>query len=153
MFLMELPSSKRILHVGDFRAHPSMLKVPPLACCGGGVGLPSFTIDALYLDTTYCNPNYTFPPQDQVVDFVVETALRHLKENPRTLIACGTYSIGKEKVFQAIADDLDCKVAVSPNKMKLLKCLCDVELEARLTLDFNSAGLHVLPMNQLTIKV
>ena len=144
MFVMELPSSKRILHVSDFRAHPSMLKLPPLACG---------TIDTLYLDTTYCKPAYKFPPQDQVVEFVIETAHGYLKENPRTLIVCGTYSIGKERVFRAIAGALDCKVAVSANKMKLLKCLCDEDLNSRLTMDFKSAGLHILTMNRLTIKV
>ena len=144
MFLMELPLSKRILHVGDFRAHPSMLKLPPLT---------RGRIDTLYLDTTYCKPAYKFPPQDQVMEFVVDTAHHYLKENARTLMVCGTYSIGKERVFRAIADALDCKVAVSPNKMKLLKCLSDDNLNARLTTDFKSASLHILTMNRLTIKV
>jgi len=144
MFLMVLPNSKRILHVGDFRAHPSMLEYQ-FASSGEH-------IDTLYLDTTYCDPAYTFPPQDDVIKFVVKTARQYLNGNPKTLIVCGTYSIGKEKVFNAIALDRDLKIGVTPSKMTLLKSLEDVELEQRLTLDSGEAGIHVLPMNKLTIK-
>ncbi|XP_066914790.1 uncharacterized protein [Clytia hemisphaerica] len=145
MFLMELPSpSKRILHVGDFRANLQMTEIPLIK---------SRPIDCLYLDTTYCKPEYSFPPQNDVIEFVVKTARRYLKENPKTLIVCGTYSIGKEKVLQAIANEFDFKVAVTPHKMKILKCLNDTSLNQRLTLDYDEANVHVLAMNKLSIKL
>ena len=40
---------------GDMRYCPAMLEDPALARFRGS--------DALYLDTTYCNPKYTFPSQ------------------------------------------------------------------------------------------
>lgn len=47
-----------VLHTGDFRWHPSMAQYPALAA------LPR--LDALLLDTTYCDPKYTFPPRAEV---------------------------------------------------------------------------------------
>jgi DNA cross-link repair 1A protein len=51
-----------LLHVGDFRADHKLVNDAilheRLHKCGG--------LDVLYLDTTYCNPKYTFPPQKEV---------------------------------------------------------------------------------------
>lgn len=144
MFLMDLPNNKRILHVGDFRAHSSML-INPFIC--------SKPINTIYLDTTYCNQKYTFPPQSDVIDFVVQTTRTYLKENKKTLFVCGTYSVGKEKVFKAIAIDRDIKIGVTKAKYNLLNCFDDEELAQRLTLDYTEAQLHILSLGKLNFKV
>ncbi|OCF43848.1 DNA cross-link repair 1A protein [Kwoniella heveanensis CBS 569] len=54
--------SKRIfryLHCGDFRACPKMVLHPAIARA---------PIHTCYLDTTYLNPKYCFPPQPQVIN-------------------------------------------------------------------------------------
>eukprot|EP00835_Amoeboradix_gromovi_P004644 NODE_374_length_9848_cov_0.468971.p2 type:complete len:475 gc:universal NODE_374_length_9848_cov_0.468971:4581-3157(-) len=54
--LYKLPNKDlTILHTGDFRAHPNMLKK-----------IPRY-LDYLFLDTTYLNPKYTFPDQSSVI--------------------------------------------------------------------------------------
>jgi DNA cross-link repair 1A protein len=51
--------------------------------------------------------NYRFPPQEDVIDFVVRTTQRYLKKQPKTLIVVGAYSIGKENVYLAISQALE----------------------------------------------
>ncbi|CAD6261057.1 unnamed protein product [Miscanthus lutarioriparius] len=93
-----LSDGKTYLHTGDFRASKSM-QLHPLLQRGW--------VNLVYLDTTYCNPKYKFPPQEDVIDFVVRTARRYLKKQPKTLIVVGAYSIGKENVYLAISHDLE----------------------------------------------
>lgn len=63
-------SLKRILHCGDFRAcsdhvqHP--LLRPDVADSVSG-RIKRQKIDICYLDTTYLNPRYSFPPQNDVI--------------------------------------------------------------------------------------
>ncbi|KAK4451451.1 eukaryotic translation initiation factor 3-like protein [Podospora aff. communis PSN243] len=60
----------RILHCGDFRACPSHISHPELRpetvhAASGKTNQQK--IDVCYLDTTYLNPRYSFPPQDDVI--------------------------------------------------------------------------------------
>ena len=61
---------KRILHCGDFRACPAHIEHPLLRpdlrdSVSGKIQQQK--IDICYLDTTYLNPRYSFPPQDDVI--------------------------------------------------------------------------------------
>jgi DNA cross-link repair 1A protein len=66
MFLFEFPSGKKILHSGDCRFAPKMFTDNPRLLSA------SRNISTLYLDTTYCSPRSTFPPQvsDITVSFL-----------------------------------------------------------------------------------
>ena len=60
----------RILHCGDFRACPAHVSHPELRpetvhAISGKTNQQK--IDVCYLDTTYLNPRYSFPPQDDVI--------------------------------------------------------------------------------------
>ncbi|KAK8138696.1 DNA repair metallo-beta-lactamase-domain-containing protein [Apiospora sp. TS-2023a] len=64
------PKTQRILHCGDFRAcqahiaHP--LLMPDVVDSISGKTRQQ-KIDICYLDTTYLNPRYSFPPQEMVI--------------------------------------------------------------------------------------
>ncbi|XP_078499985.1 DNA cross-link repair 1A protein [Lissotriton helveticus] len=143
LLLFCLPNGTAILHTGDFRADASMEQYPAL------IGRK---IHTLYLDTTYCSPEYTFPPQQEAIQFAVTTAFEMVTQNPRTLVVCGTYSVGKEKVFLAVADVLGCKVCMSQDKYKTMQCLESKDIASQITTDWNSTSLHVLPMMQVNCK-
>ncbi|KAG0233431.1 hypothetical protein BGW41_001489 [Actinomortierella wolfii] len=232
LFVFDLPPSptaarpRRYLHTGDFRAHPSMITHPILRQPDNP------QIDILYLDTTYINPKYTFPPQDDVVEAtaqmvakelgigatspssgttaaaapkpapkknsinIMESWLKRMDGNSaklkgmttkqqqqqrqqqaaksnlsiwgtqrgsrgptrypgtwpdqvdgsRVLVCVGTYLIGKERVFMAIAKAIHSKVFVQPAKLKILECLEDPELMAMLTNDPQEAQVHLVHM-------
>ena len=61
-------------------------------------------LDELYLDTTYCNPNYDFPRQKVALECMQKIVLEALREEPKTLFTCSAYSVGKEKAFKAIGN-------------------------------------------------
>ena len=56
MFVIRLRSGVTLLHVGDCRAGHSMEEEPVFW---------NTRIDKLYLDTTYCRPEYDFPSPGQ----------------------------------------------------------------------------------------
>ena len=90
IILFKLPNGKVMLHTGDFRADVSMQTRSAL------IGVK---VDELYLDTTYCDPQYAFPPQQDVINFSVNLATDFVHQNPNTLIVVGSYTIGKERIF------------------------------------------------------
>ncbi|KAK8027098.1 hypothetical protein PG991_004154 [Apiospora marii] len=69
------PKTQRILHCGDFRAcqahiaHP-LLKPDVVDSISGKTRQQK--IDICYLDTTYLNPRYSFPPQEMVISACAE---------------------------------------------------------------------------------
>ncbi|KAL2182895.1 DRMBL-domain-containing protein [Thermothelomyces heterothallicus CBS 203.75] len=78
LFLFEKSAAgrtQRILHCGDFRACPAHVEHPKLrpetvdAVSGR---TKQQKIDVCYLDTTYLNPRYSFPPQDDVITACAE---------------------------------------------------------------------------------
>jgi len=146
MFYLELSNKQRILHVGDFRADESMMTSTNSI-------LQNHRLNTIYLDTTYCNSKYSFPLQKDTIAHVRKFVKSFLQSRPRTLICVGTYTIGKERVFEAISEELKInKIAVSKNKLKVLKCLEDEGLGTKLTVDYNETNLHVIPMAWLNIK-
>ena len=54
----------------------------------------------------YCDPSHAFPSQREAIEFAVSTALKALEREPRTLVVCGAYTIGKERIFMGNDDDV-----------------------------------------------
>jgi len=135
-----------VLHTGDARLDPAFYSgVPELVALRerGGV--------TLVLDTTYCDPAYTFPPQADVLRFVLE-AVRAEAFNPRALYVFGSYTIGKERLFLEVARALGRKVYISAAKRRILDCLgLAPEYAALLTTDHLSTNLHALPLGKVTL--
>ncbi|CAG9559216.1 unnamed protein product [Danaus chrysippus] len=144
MLVFTLPNGKTLLHTGDFRACPPMESYPVFW---------NKDIHTIYLDTTYCNPRYDFPTQDQSLEMALYI-LRQKKVSlekagklfSSVLIVCGTYTIGKEKFFLGLARRVGCSVWACPEKDRVLQAV-----EGR---SFNhsqpaSCQLHVVPMRDL----
>ncbi|XP_052226027.1 uncharacterized protein LOC127841335 isoform X2 [Dreissena polymorpha] len=144
LILFRLKTGKVHLHTGDFRASRSMECYTELC---------NVKVNALFLDTTYCDPQYVFPPQEEVIQFAVKLAKEARAKNRNTLIVCGSYTIGKERIFSAISEALDCKICVTKEKLGVLMCLEDPLLLRRCVVGWHHSGLHVVPMNKLNHKV
>lgn len=119
LFVIQLENGIKVrhLHTGDFRATPRM-------CLHPLIRQPeNAAINCVYLDTTYLNPQYAFPAQEECIMAVCKTVKEELNIEPkkaaassvfdnwitkkadpmtqgsRVLIVVGTYTIGKERVF------------------------------------------------------
>ena len=145
MFLFRFKKTgKYALHTGDFRASYELVMSDMLR---------SIKIETVHLDTTYCDSYYKFLPQSKVIQIGVDLALKEIKKEPKTLICCGSYTIGKERIFIAIAEALNIKIFVTRDKMRVIECLENEKLKNMVTLNSNETNLHVLPMGKLNIKV
>ncbi len=139
MFLFRLLNGVTYLHCGDFRANPGMEEYPQLWSC---------QVDKVYLDTTYCKPEHDFPEQSEVIRACVEAVKGLLTKYPKTLILVGSYTIGKERVFSSLAEELDCQIWASKEKTRVLKALDEPAIKSRLTGDAASAQIHVVDMGK-----
>uniref|UniRef100_A0A182NQ14 DNA cross-link repair 1A protein n=1 Tax=Anopheles dirus TaxID=7168 RepID=A0A182NQ14_9DIPT len=143
MFLFRLPDGTNTLHTGDFRASPEMEEYPEFW---------NFPIDCIYLDTTYLSSKYAFKSQWESVADARETVMTYLKKNigMQVLIVCGSYLIGKEKVWLELAMSTGMKVWTEPNRWKALKAIADPQQLSMLVADPLEANIHVLAMNKLS---
>ncbi|QCE16336.1 benzoate 4-monooxygenase [Vigna unguiculata] len=137
LILFQPPNGKAVLHTGDFRFSDEMTINPLLKMC---------PINTLILDTTYCNPQYDFPKQEAVIQFVID-AIQAETFNPKTLFLIGSYTIGKERIFLEVARALRKKVHVTAAKLRLLKCLEFKEEDIQwFTSNEHESNIHVAPM-------
>ncbi len=122
MFLFEV-GNRRILHVGDFRWNRNfMLAIPQIRA------MSELTprLDELFLDTTYCNPKYELPTQEEAIRAAIEVASEEMEKSKRgskTLFLFGSYTIGKEKIYLSVAQHLKKKVYVDSRRLRILKAL------------------------------
>ncbi|CAB3245612.1 unnamed protein product [Arctia plantaginis] len=145
MLVFTLPNGKTLLHTGDFRASPAMESYPIFW---------NKDIHTIYLDTTYCNPRYDFPTQEQSLEMALYI-LRQKKQSlekagkkfSSVLIVCGTYTIGKEKFFLGMSRRVGCAVWACPEKDRVLQA---VEGRSFSHAPPHSCQLHVVPMRDLT---
>lgn len=121
LFLFQSPKLCA-LHCGDFRWNKQlMLKSPKLA------SLKPRDLSHLYLDTTFNDAKFDFPLQEEVVEKGVGLALEFLARSKTTVVFFGSYSIGKERLFLAVAKAANEKIFASEEKQKLLRAAgCDM---------------------------
>lgn len=121
-----------------------MLEYPPLrpyvpASSDGSV--TAKRLDAIYLDTTYADPKYTFPTQQAAITHALSLMDRHLQRNTdsespepdrKTLFLFGSYSLGKERLFMEVAAKFQRKVCVSKAKLRAIQTFGWPERQMRL---------------------
>ena len=146
----ETEETDAVLATGDFRFHAGMTSCPILR--GVAAKRP-----AVMLDTTYCDPKHTFPPQAEVLAAVRDAVRAEAHNGERTLFLFGTYTIGKERVFFEAAKALgpETKIYVGKQKRRVLEALGDAvpaEDMRRVTGDDTATNLHVVPMGSVTFE-
>lgn len=147
MFLFKVPPSNAgggkaqvVLHTGDMRWQPWMAEHP---------ALKAQQVDILMLDTTYCTPRWSFPPQSEAVDAMAQFIAAEAAAEPATLFVVGSYHIGKERAYLGAAAALGWRVHCTPAKHRLLRLLgLPGEWLALLTDQPEEAQVHVLSMGE-----
>ncbi len=127
--------NRRILHTGDFRANRVIREDPRLV---------TGSIYSLYLDTTFCQKAFKFPPQQECIDFIVARTKEFLAARRKTIILVGSYSIGKERIVVAISKKCNVPICVSKSKLATLK-LTDLPIEC-FTSDAGRRYVHDIPI-------
>lgn len=148
--------SDMYLHCGDFRVCESMIDQ-----------LKGYKFQRCYLDTTYLDPIYSFPKQEDVVsqtsEWVKNKVLNYKSNQLRIfdyigatggsssefLIVIGTYSIGKEKLALGIAETLDSNIFCTKERFKMMNTYDWPELTSRLDTESPlDCCVHLVSMNK-----
>ncbi|KAK9840432.1 hypothetical protein WJX74_009841 [Apatococcus lobatus] len=146
-FLFRLPTGETYVHCGDMRFSPKLLKNPLLAAYRN--------CTAVFLDTTYCNPRFTFPPQEESVEYVAATIERMVQESkdggPSRLFMVSTYGIGKERILAEVHRRCGFKVFVSERKLGVMQCLelPGLDIDDLFCRDPAASPLHVVTWGYL----
>jgi len=135
MFVIRLSSGETLLHVGDFRACQKMEEEPIFW---------NTKIDRIYLDTTYCKPEYDFPSQCDVISRTAEVVSNFVLNMPYTIVMVGAYTVGKERIFKQIAHVLNSKVWGDSKRVKTWRTIGDDDILRRLVSDRNAAQVQVI---------
>lgn len=135
---------ERYVHTGDFRYCDEM-KLDNALCEFVGA-------DVVYLDTTYCNPKFVFPVQDESIDYIVEVVNRigveNVEKSKSVLFLVATYVIGKERILVEISRRCNRKIHVDKRKMDILGVLGFGE-DGVFTEDETESDVHVVSWNVL----
>ena len=139
---------KIYVHTGDFRANETLAK--QIKLFAAKLFLP---VESIFLDTTYCNPKYSFPPQKDAIQKCFELISDHLErsKHQRTLVVFGVYTIGKEKLALFCCQKNHERIYVSKTKMSILKCYDDFKVSelAKFTSERSQSNIWMIPMCQL----
>ena len=151
MFLFNV-GRRHILQVGDFRWNRDRMYKD----------LKDFItlkvrLDDLFLDTTYCNEKYRLPSQDEAIAAAVLKAEEEVdscrKTGQRLLMLFGAYTIGKERIYLAVAEKLGMRVYVDKTRYKILSALnWPPEKLNLLTTDKETSCLWVVPLGHINFK-
>ncbi|RID55400.1 hypothetical protein BRARA_G02666 [Brassica rapa] len=135
---------ERYIHTGDFRFCDSMRSDPFLSSFVG--------CDVVFLDTTYCNPKFVFPTQQESVDYVISVIDKIQEESKemknKVLFLVATYVVGKEKILTEIGKRCNRKIFVEERKMSILNVLGCGD-GGMFTEDKEESDVHVVGWNVL----
>ncbi|GMN61235.1 hypothetical protein TIFTF001_030330 [Ficus carica] len=107
-----------LLYTGDFRWETTSDRAK-LARTTLLNALNDGGVDILYLDNTYCNPSYDFPPREFAAQQVINIIVSH----PDNDIIIGIDSLGKEDLLLHIARVLKIKIWVWPERLQTMHLL------------------------------
>ncbi|KAI9162037.1 hypothetical protein LWI28_023160 [Acer negundo] len=145
-FLFKVPCGngdfERYVHTGDFRFRNDMVLEPLMNEFVG--------CDSVFLDTTYCNPKFVFPSQEESVEYVVNVINRFGGGGGGggVLFLVATYVIGKEKILLEISRKCGRKIHVDERKMEIMRILGYGE-SGVFTRDDTESDVHVVGWNVL----
>lgn len=150
MFVFWTVCGRTILHTGDCRAGPQLVEHLDLYC-------PLLFFDSIYLDTTYCDPDYAFPSQDRIIDECCMTVRGLLSDRGRLapvkrVVVVGTYLIGKERIAMALARELGSGLYAERTKLDTLKRLEWPELSSLLVSEKSEARVWFAQLSQVTVE-
>lgn len=108
MFLIET-NGRRILYTGDFRLNDGIRQ----SCA------PLAGLDELHVDSTYDQPHYRFPPQHEAV----EQVLQIIRRSRTRVVNVAAYTIGKDRVLQAIHAEFREPIYVTEQKYEVYQAI------------------------------
>ncbi|XP_058834764.1 protein artemis-like [Topomyia yanbarensis] len=134
MFLFENENQQQVLYTGDFRISAKDLR--------NIKALRSLSLNSIYLDTTFFNPNYNyFPAQADSLARLVTLCSEWLSLDDRNVISIKLPAlIGSEFLFMELSRQLKQKVHVQQKEWQQYRYLAC--LDESITPDSSAARIH-----------
>ena len=108
LFIFEC-DGRRIIYTGDFRLNDELRSHKALLAGA----------DRLYVDSTYASPEYLFPTQEESVRLVLDAVRSNIDKE----ILLALYTIGKNKIVEALFEEFGRPVLVTKDKLKAYQAM------------------------------
>jgi DNA cross-link repair 1A protein len=103
-------------------------------------------VHTIYLDTTYWQPRWSFPPQEDSLRMLETLVAAELGREPRTLFLVGSYQIGKEKAIAAVARAASGRALVPARRAVSLRLCHAWDDTIHTEVDADDVRVHVSPL-------
>lgn len=108
-----------ILYSGDLRFHQNVIDKNPFLF--DKKGLIKYQIDELILDNTYCDPVFTFPPQEKCIEMIKEIIDKNRASNSQLRVFIYCYTVGKEEICLELAKAYQTKIILDNDRFRMIK--------------------------------
>ena len=92
----------------------------------------------------FYRPEYDLPSQGDVIARTVELVAEFVTRRPDTAVLVGAYTVGKERIFKALAKELDARLWTSSARSEVWRCLRDPGLLERKVEERGEARVQVV---------
>ena len=138
-------TGERILYTGDFKVRTNSVNEP----------LEHIPCDILIMESTYGRPEYTFPPEEEVISYACETIKSWLKRGAKPIVRGWKLGKAQEIIYKLLENKFDIRLEESIFQMTSKYIEAGIQFPGKIQLfdgNWQDGTVLVCPLGSWTKK-